>query len=172
MVRYLSIVILSFFKIFFMTKTVAIPLYTLRPLLDHHSQSYGLRAGSSLTIMDPCPHPSGMRSRFHGFSHGLTNSPPDCLFHQSADWCRPFKSLFPDIKKDPHRTVWVFFMAEKEGFEPSKPFWGLHDFQSCALGQLRDFSKWRRSIDLLIIHQHPRFVNTFFQKIQIIFYRI
>ena len=31
-------------------------------------------------------------------------------------------------------------MAEKEGFEPSKPFWGLHDFQSCALGQLRDFS--------------------------------
>ena len=31
-------------------------------------------------------------------------------------------------------------MAEKEGFEPSKPFWGLHDFQSCALDQLRDFS--------------------------------
>ena len=24
-------------------------------------------------------------------------------------------------------------MAEKEGFEPSKPLWGLHDFQSCAL---------------------------------------
>ena len=33
-----------------------------------------------------------------------------------------------------------FFMAEKEGFEPSIPFWGIHDFQSCALGQLRDFS--------------------------------
>ena len=33
------------------------------------------------------------------------------------------------------------FMAEKEGFEPSIPFWGIHDFQSCALGQLRDFSK-------------------------------
>ena len=32
-------------------------------------------------------------------------------------------------------------MAEKEGFEPSIPFWGIHDFQSCALGQLRDFSK-------------------------------
>ena len=26
-------------------------------------------------------------------------------------------------------------MAEKEGFEPSRPFWGLHDFQSCALDQ-------------------------------------
>ena len=24
------------------------------------------------------------------------------------------------------------YMAEREGFEPSKPFWGLHDFQSCA----------------------------------------
>ena len=33
-----------------------------------------------------------------------------------------------------------FFLAEKEGFEPSIPFWGIHDFQSCALGQLRDFS--------------------------------
>ena len=36
-------------------------------------------------------------------------------------------------------------MAEKEGFEPSIPFWGIHDFQSCALGQLRDFSmSWLR----------------------------
>lgn len=26
-------------------------------------------------------------------------------------------------------------MAEKEGFEPSRPLWGLHDFQSCALDQ-------------------------------------
>ena len=24
-------------------------------------------------------------------------------------------------------------MAEKEGFEPSIPLWGIHDFQSCAL---------------------------------------
>ena len=31
-------------------------------------------------------------------------------------------------------------MAEKEGFEPSRPFRGLHDFQSCALDQLGDFS--------------------------------
>ena len=26
-----------------------------------------------------------------------------------------------------------FFLAEKEGFEPSIPLWGIHDFQSCAL---------------------------------------
>ena len=31
-------------------------------------------------------------------------------------------------------------MAEKEGFEPSNTLWVLHDFQSCALDQLRDFS--------------------------------
>ena len=54
-------------------------------------------------------------------------------------------------------------MAEKEGFEPSIPFWGIHDFQSCALGQLRDFSV----CDLLtvspdIIHQNGKFVKHFF----------
>ena len=27
------------------------------------------------------------------------------------------------------------FVAEKEGFEPSIPLWGIHDFQSCALDQ-------------------------------------
>ena len=32
-------------------------------------------------------------------------------------------------------------MAEKERFELSRPFWGLRDFQSRALDQLRDFSK-------------------------------
>ena len=29
------------------------------------------------------------------------------------------------------------FLAEKERFEPSKRFWRLHDFQSCALDQTR-----------------------------------
>ena len=27
----------------------------------------------------------------------------------------------------------VFVLAEQEGFEPSVPFWGTHDFQSCPL---------------------------------------
>ena len=31
-------------------------------------------------------------------------------------------------------------MAEMERFELSIPFWGIHDFQSCALDQLRDIS--------------------------------
>ena len=40
----------------------------------------------------------------------------------------------------PLENLGVLGLAEKEGFEPSIPFWGIHDFQSCALGQLRDFS--------------------------------
>ncbi len=52
-------------------------------------------------------------------------------------------------------------MAEKEGFEPSIPFWGIHDFQSCALGQLRDFSMCATiAASLSIIHDFPLFVNT------------
>ena len=29
--------------------------------------------------------------------------------------------------------ICFFFLAEQEGFEPSVPFWGTHDFQSCPL---------------------------------------
>ena len=55
-------------------------------------------------------------------------------------------------------------MAEKEGFEPSIPFWGIHDFQSCALDQLRDFSMkstdfGRVEIILLIIHDIKKIVK-------------
>ena len=52
-----------------------------------------------------------------------------------------------------------FIMAEKEGFEPSIPFWGIHDFQSCALGQLRDFSIRLARADLDIIQHPPHFVK-------------
>ena len=65
-------------------------------------------------------------------------------------------------------------MAEKEGFEPSIPFWGIHDFQSCALDQLRDFSMKRTDfgrveISLLIIHDIVKIVkwkskNSFFRE--------
>ena len=50
-------------------------------------------------------------------------------------------------------------MAEKEGFEPSIPFWGIHDFQSCALGQLRDFS-----IEMLC--NQPEYITTDFHICQ------
>ena len=64
-------------------------------------------------------------------------------------------------------------MAEKEGFEPSIPLWGIHDFQSCALGQLRDFSmrnaRFMPPVDSFnMILQKVTFVKQFlleFQKI-------
>ena len=71
--------------------------------------------------------------------------------------------------------VWVFFMAEKEGFEPSIPFWGIHDFQSCALGQLRDFSipflSSSVATDWLIIQHTSQIVKHFLKKFLIIFYQ-
>ena len=53
-------------------------------------------------------------------------------------------------------------MAEKEGFEPSIPFWGIHDFQSCALGQLRDFSKCAVQVSFDILPYLKRFVKPYF----------
>ena len=64
----------------------------------------------------------------------FSKCPPDI-------YIKLFKFLLnPNTKKNLHQKVKVLSMAEKEGFEPSIPFWGIHDFQSCALGQLRDFS--------------------------------
>ena len=73
---------------------------------------------------------------------------------------------FSAKKKTPSARM-GFFLAEKEGFEPSIPFWGIHDFQSCALGQLRDFSmrlltscRLTDSFDMIL---QPRpFVKLFF----------
>ena len=61
-------------------------------------------------------------------------------------------------------------MAEKEGFEPSIPFWGIHDFQSCALGQLRDFSiRTAHAASPVIIQQVPGFVKNFLPNFKNIF---
>jgi hypothetical protein len=42
------------------------------------------------------------------------------------------------------------YLAEKEGFEPSRPLWGLHDFQSCALDQttrlLHSFARFQSAL--------------------------
>ena len=42
-----------------------------------------------------------------------------------------------DKRKTPKPLKYQVFrgLAEKEGFEPSIPLWGIHDFQSCALDQ-------------------------------------
>ena len=78
-------------------------------------------------------------------------------------------------KTNPIRMDGVYFLAEKEGFEPSIPFWGIHDFQSCALGQLRDFSipflSSSVATDWLIIQHTSQIVKHFLKKFQIIFYQ-
>ena len=66
----------------------------------------------------------------------------------------------------PFRTAG--FLAEKEGFEPSRPFRSLHDFQSCALDQLGDFSTsaihFLFSSEQCYYNSHFPKVNPLFQK--------
>lgn len=51
------------------------------------------------------------------------------------------KAAETDNKKALHPLGYkAFWLAEMERFELSIPFWGIHDFQSCALDQLRDIS--------------------------------
>ena len=56
------------------------------------------------------------------------------------------------------------FLAEREGFEPSRAFRALHDFQSCALDQLSHLSiaaRQRRTARAIIAKQ-PVSVKAFF----------
>ena len=69
------------------------------------------------------------------------------------------------LKKKKTTLRWSFFLAEKEGFEPSIPFWGIHDFQSCALGQLRDFSKCAQASLNILLHK-LQFVKPYFNQSQ------
>ena len=57
-------------------------------------------------------------------------------------------------------------MAEKEGFEPSKPFRGLHDFQSCALDQLGDFSKFRSGKNRYSFLRQQYYYNRAFRNVK------
>ena len=71
--------------------------------------------------------------------------------------------------------MWFIFLAEKEGFEPSIPCWGIHDFQSCALGQLRDFSSWFGALindSLNMILQICPIVKDFLQNLSQIFNQV
>ncbi len=48
---------------------------------------------------------------------------------------RPFKSHIYVLKmQKTHEIVRFLHLAERVGFEPTVPFWGTHDFQSCSFG--------------------------------------
>ena len=60
--------------------------------------------------------------------------------HRGVFYTRPFESLVlfsPNVKEHP---MGALLRSEREGFEPSKPFCDLRDFQSRALDQLGDLS--------------------------------
>ena len=83
-------------------------------------------------------------------------------FHFGGKRC---KQIPLSKKRSDRKSDRILFLAEKEGFEPSIPFWGIHDFQSCALGQLRDFSMSAQA-SLSILHHPSSFVKSklfFFQ---------
>ena len=66
------------------------------------------------------------------------------LFHQSwGKTTRKHPKFVPETPKTRLKSGFLDKMAEKEGFEPSNRFWRLHDFQSCALVQLGDFSVYQ-----------------------------
>lgn len=48
------------------------------------------------------------------------------------DWRLFRKPLFLCLYKNKKAAHTNCFFAESEGFEPSKPLWGLHTFQACA----------------------------------------
>ena len=58
------------------------------------------------------------------------------------------------------------FVAEREGFEPSRALGALHDFQSCALDQLSHLSKAVRQIRTAraIIAINRQDVKPFYKK--------
>ncbi len=52
--------------------------------------------------------------------------------HLHLDGSNPIAVSAEKKKAHPNGCAF-FFLAEQEGFEPSVPFWGTHDFQSCPL---------------------------------------
>ena len=64
--------------------------------------------------INPVSQSYGLRPGIYGLSHGLTKCPPDTWLHQSADWCRPFKSRSYQKKKDIRKDVLFFWCARRD----------------------------------------------------------
>ena len=67
-----------------------------------------------------------------------------------------------------------FYLAEREGFEPSRAFRALHDFQSCALDQLSHLSTAARQTRTAraIIASAAKNVKPFLQKPNALLYGV
>ena len=72
--------------------------------------------GLSIRKMNRSQQPYRLPSSVHGFSHGLTNSPPDCLL-PSLRSGRPFESR-PTYAKNPIPRWVSDFLVRRKGLEP------------------------------------------------------
>ena len=70
-----------------------------------------------LIVIDSNPQAYSLRLAINGFSHGLTNCPPDSLLPRLRRG-RPFESATPVKTKNTTQRVVFFVLAEDEGFEP------------------------------------------------------
>ena len=70
-----------------------------------------------LSVIDANPQAYGLRLGINGFSHGLTNCPPDSLLPRLRRG-RPFESATPVKRKSTTQLGGAFLLAEDEGFEP------------------------------------------------------
>ena len=79
-----------------------------------------------------------------------------------------FFFCFPLIKKIEAESPYVSrlsALAESKGFEPSKRFWRLHDFQSCSFDQLGQLSVSAIKCSI-IIYEPEQKIKCFFIKIR------
>ena len=67
----------------------------------------------------------------------------DACLHLPVSLSACIKGFTKEIRKKVHRLLYHSLctnVAEKKGSKPLISLWGIHDFRSCALDQLRDFS--------------------------------
>ena len=119
-----------------------IPFWERHIMIDTNPQAYRLHLG------------------INGFSHGLTNCPPDSLLPRLRRG-RPLESATPVKRKSTTRLGGAFLLAEDEGFEPPQT-----ESESGVL-PLHKSSKRNNSI----IHKPQEKSIPFLKKFQIIFPR-
>ena len=96
--------------------------------------------------------------------HPRTKEQSTGLFFSAAPIVLFESSLCQTQKKSTPVWVWIF-LADREGFEPSNPLWGLHDFQSCALDQLSHLSTLLGRTDNDIYYSREKDKSQYFYKI-------
>ena len=108
------------------TSTVRIPVGSLDMKRARYSQARSILTGGGGGIRTLVTRITG-KTVFEtaAFNHSAT--PPRWGVRLKASYAKRAEARY-------------FFLAERWGFEPQIPFWGIHDFQSCSFGQLGHLS--------------------------------